>query len=52
MEKKRDKMKINIGQQHGKAGINNLILITQPKGKTELEIYQEKQKEILRGIFE
>jgi len=45
-------MKINTTEKNGKDGIKNLILLTKPKPKTEKQIYLERQKEILRGIFE
>jgi len=45
-------MKINTREENGQEGINNLILLTKPKEKTEQEIYKDRQEEILRGIFE
>ena len=45
-------MKINTTEEKGKEGVNNLIVLTKPKEKTEQEIYKENQRELLRGIFE
>ena len=45
-------MKINTDEQQGKEGVNNLILLTRPRTKTEQEVYRENQRELLRGIFE